>query len=96
MPIKDIEILGGTLYLNNDPIMTLGKYEIVEPEAQDFSVEEPKDLKLDWLKKEMTFTVENVQIKRNLLLSLLHGRKVTNNWLKQHGGVMTRKKGRNK
>ena len=45
---------------------------------------------------ECEFTVQNAVYNRNLLLSLLHGRKVTNNWLKQHGGVMTRKKERKK
>lgn len=28
-----------------------------------------------------------------VLLSLLMGRKITNNWLKMHGGVMRRKRG---
>jgi hypothetical protein len=45
---------------------------------------------------ECEFTVQNAVWDRNFLLSLLHGRKVTNNWLKQHGGVMTRNKGRRK
>ena len=35
-----------------------------------------------------TFTVK---AERNTLLSLLYGHKITNNWLKRHGGVMSRK-----
>ena len=93
MPTKDIEILSGTLYLNDEPIMTLDKCEIVEQEVEEFVVEEPKTLNIDWT-REATFTFENVQINRNILLSLWLGRKVTNNWLKQHGGVMTRKRGK--
>ena len=90
MPQKNIEILSGTLYLNNEPIMTLDKCEIVEQELQDFSVEEPKEINVNF-EKEITFTVKNSQFNRNTLLSLVHGRKVTNNWLKMHGGIMTRK-----
>ena len=35
-----------------------------------------------------TFTAK---INRLAMLSLLHGHKITNNWLKRHGGVMSRK-----
>lgn len=39
----------------------------------------------------------NVCFDRLAVLSLIHGRKITNNWLKMHGGAMTRKsKGRKK
>ena len=93
MPTKDLELLGGTLYLNNEPIMQLNKCDLVcEQQASDeFTVTEPKPINIDW-GKEITFTVQNVQINRNKLLSLIHGRKITNNWLKMHGGVMTRRK----
>lgn len=93
MPTKDIEILSGTLYLNDKPIMKLDKCEIVEQEVDEFVIEEPKTLNIDWT-REVTLTLENVKINRNALLSFVHGRKVTNNWLKQHGGIMTRKKGK--
>ena len=36
------------------------------------------------------------QINRLALLSLLSGMNVTNNWLKMHGGIMTRRGGRRK
>ena len=32
-----------------------------------------------------------VKVDRLALLSVLHGHKITNNWLKRHGGVMSRK-----
>ncbi len=44
--------------------------------------------------KSCSMQVDISYINRNLLLSLVHGRKVTNNWLKMHGGIMSRKKGR--
>lgn len=39
---------------------------------------------------EATFTLDTIDINRLTWLSLIHGRKVTNNWLKMHGGVMIR------
>lgn len=42
-----------------------------------------------------TATLEiTTKIDRNTYLSLLHGRKITNNYLKMHGGIMTRKPSR--
>ena len=38
--------------------------------------------------REITLTAH---VDRNTLLSFIHGRKITNNWLKIHGGVMSRK-----
>lgn len=35
-----------------------------------------------------TFTAE---VDRKAMLSLFYGHKITNNWLKRHGGVMSRK-----
>lgn len=35
----------------------------------------------------------DVIVNRNVVLSLLYGRPVTNNWLKMHGGIMWRKIG---
>lgn len=36
----------------------------------------------------LTLNIDNL-----VLLSLLMGRRITNNWLKMHGGVMRRKRG---
>ncbi len=39
-----------------------------------------------------TVTLEiSTKISRNAYLSLIFGQKVTNNWLKLHGGIMTRR-----
>lgn len=90
MPLKDIEILGGTLYLNDEPIMRVDKCDLVCEETEQ---EIAKKI-LNGKPPEITITLKNVKTNRNTFLSLFHGRKVTNNWLKIHGGVMTRKRGR--
>ena len=92
MPPKNIEILSGTLYLNDEPIMNIDKCDLV-CEEPIYANELPKAMKFSEPKE---VTIENVKINRNTLLSILLGRKVTNNWLKMHGGIMTRKKGRKK
>ena len=43
------------------------------------------------ISKEQTASFE-ITCERNDILSLVYGRKVSNNWLKMHGGVMSRKK----
>ena len=44
-----------------------------------------------------TATLEiNTKLNRNVYLSLIFGRKVTNNYLKMHGGIMSRKTTRKK
>lgn len=94
---KDIEIteiLSGTLYLNDEQIMKLDKCDLV-CEEPIYANELPKAMKFSEL-QEATIEMKNVKINRNTLLSLLFGRKITNNWLKMHGRVMTRKKGRKK
>lgn len=47
--------------------------------------------KLETTELEATVTIYDIDINRLTWLGLIHGRKVTNNWLKMHGGVMTRK-----
>lgn len=92
MPTKNMELVSGTLYLNNEPIMELDKCDLVcdEPIYAD---EIPKRIKFsEMMEGELELT--NVKVNRNALLSLLFGRKITNNWLKKHGGIMTRKKGK--
>lgn len=91
---KNIEILSGTLYLNDEPIMKLDKCEFCEDsiytDYTDYTDETSRDIRLS----EPTVGTIEMKIDRNFLLTLLYGRKVTNNWLKMHGGVMTRKKGK--
>ena len=92
MPPKDIkvtELLSGTLYLNNEPIMELDKCDLVCEEPIDAD-EIPEIIKFS--EQEVSLEMKNPIINRNALLSLLFGRKITNNWLKMHGGVMTRRR----
>ena len=83
---KNTEIKSFILYSNNEPI-ELDK-EFVCSETID-TTNMPKRLSSGTM--ECSF---EVSIDRNSMLSLLLGRPVTNNWLKNHGGVMTKKKGR--
>lgn len=85
---KNIEIKSATLYLNNEPIMELDR-ELVCATTID-TTNMPKILSSE---STMECSFETL-IDRNSMLSLLLGRPVTNNWLKNHGGVMTKKKGR--
>lgn len=52
--------------------------------------EQPKVFGMDFTKDTTTLEVK-FKMTRLALYSLLHGRKITNNWLKLHGGVMVRK-----
>ena len=40
--------------------------------------------------EELTVTFSDFRLKRNAMLSLMYGRKITNNYLKLHGGIMAR------
>lgn len=87
---KNIEIKSATLYLNNEPIMELDN-EFVCVETID-TTNMPKRLSSAGT---MEYSFE-ISIDRNSMLSLFLGRPVTNNWLKNHGGVITKKKGKRK
>lgn len=90
MPTKSAEFKNGTLYFGYPETgEKLGDINIVsgaisvEPESENIG--EPIQLG-----GEYTFTCD-CEIDRNVALSLVYGRRVTNNWLKMHGGVMSRK-----
>lgn len=40
--------------------------------------------------EKMGVTFSAFRLKRNAMLSLMYGKKITNNYLKLHGGIMTR------
>lgn len=88
MPTKNVQFTGGTLYFGNpetDEILgEINDVKEVKMEAEEPSV----DVKKFHLGGEATITVE---IDRNSILSIIYGEKITNNWLKMHGGVMSRK-----
>lgn len=84
---------GGTLYFGdvNDPEckLPIEECEVVETDEE---ITEPVEYYTD---KEGSFSSE-IKLDRNTWLSLLYGRKITNNWLKMHGGIMTRKTSRSR
>lgn len=88
MPIKNAQFTGGTLYFGNpetgEILGEISDIKEVKMEAEEPSV----DVKKIHLGGEATVTCE---IDRNSALSLIYGGKITNNWLKMHGGVMSRK-----
>ena len=83
----------GTLYFGdvNDPECKLPVAECKAIEA-DEEITEPVAYYMD---NEGSFLAE-IKLDRSTRLSLLYGKKITNNWLKMHGGIMTRKYSRRK
>lgn len=80
----------GILYFgDNEP------FEVTDViiEAEEFLEERgSKIMNFSHEKDSVEFTIDKSSINRNALLSLWYGRKVSNNWLKMHGGIITRKK----
>lgn len=67
-------------------------------EAKDIKIESVEPDDKTYVNQRFNFKPLNsgevsfdVQINRNQLLSLLTGKDITNNWLKMHGGIMTRR-----
>lgn len=60
--------------------------EIVETVELDMDF---RDRALNFPEK-LTVTFSDFRLKRNDMLSLMYGMKITNNYLKLHGGIMTR------
>ncbi len=81
MPPKNIELTSGTLYWSdvNVPIDE-GLIEVTESESIEPIIIQPKSAEIN-----LTATMDY-----HTWLSLLLGKRVTNNWLKMHGGVMRR------
>ena len=88
MPTKNVQFAGGTLYFGDpetDEILgEINDVKEVKMETEESSV----DTKKFHLGGEATITCE---FDRNSILSIIYGKKITNNWLKMHGGVMSRK-----
>lgn len=83
--------MNGVLYINGKKLgpcdLKQESMEFTDKQVINFPIKRSKQFNC-------TFTshVNRGTIKRNTLLSLFYGRKITNNWLKMHGGVMTRKR----
>lgn len=82
----------GILYFgDNEP------FEVADDIIEIKQFLEERDSKIRNLPHEkysVEFAINTNSINRNVLLSLWYGREVSNNWLKMHGGIMTRKKRR--
>ena len=84
----------GTIYIQKES----GGEKISVPEVAELKIEKPDEDTIEFptlLYREgsVEFDCKSV-INRNLLLRLLTGFPVTNNWLKMHGGIMSRTKRR--
>lgn len=74
----------GTLYFDGERVSEIQECDIEFEELEDVN----PIVKIIRESAEATF---ECKIHRSTFLSLVHGRKVTNNWLKMHGGIMTRR-----
>lgn len=84
MVVKE-RVVKGSLYFGGKKIAD--KCEgILETEC---SVNDPRKIAINFPKK-LRVTIGEFCISRNDRLSLIHGTKITNNWLKLHGGIMER------
>ena len=85
----------GVIYFNGKPIMVgeIPELDITlntEDEKEPAAYFHPDSNECSF---GMTLTYRNA---KKMCLSLIYGRMITNNWLKMHGGVMTRKIARRK
>ena len=84
----------GTIYIQKES----GGEKISVPEVAELKIEKPDEDTIEfptllYREDSVEFDCKSV-INRNLLLRLLTGFQVTNNWLKMHGGIMSRTKRR--
>lgn len=83
MVVKERHI--GALYIDGKKVADKCE-EIVETVELDMGF---RDRALNFPEK-LTVTFSDFRLKRNDMLSLMYGMKITNNYLKLHGGIMTR------
>lgn len=83
MVVKERHI--GALYIDGKKVADKCE-EIVETVELDMDF---RDRALNFPEK-LTATFSDFRLKRNDMLSLMYGMKITNNYLKLHGGIMTR------
>ena len=77
--------MDGQLYFRNKPV---GRFHEMNMTVENESLDDlPEHLSTSYSDK-MTF---DIRLNNLTVLSLLGGRRVTNNWLKMHGGVLIRK-----
>ena len=79
-------MVGGKLYINGAEVGEVPELLVVDtPMECDYRIRNT----LEW-----SLQLKAVKVDRLALLSLLYGRKITNNWLKMHGGIMVRNGGK--
>lgn len=83
MVVKERHI--GALYIDGKKVADKCE-EIVETVELDMDF---RDRALNFPEK-LTVTFSDFRLKRNDMLSLMYGMKITNNYLKLHGGIMER------
>lgn len=83
MAVKERYI--GSLYIDGKKVADKCE-EIVETVELDMDF---RDRALSFPEK-LTVTFSDFRLKRNDMLSLMYGMKITNNYLKLHGGIMVR------
>lgn len=77
--------MDGQLYFRDKPV---GRFHEMNMTLENESLDDlPEHLSTSYSDK-MTF---DIRLDSLTVLSLLSGRRVTNNWLKMHGGVLMRK-----
>lgn len=83
MAVKERHI--GALYIDGKKVADKCE-EIVELDMVDMDF---RDRAFNFPEK-LTVTISDFRLKRNDMLSLMYGIKITNNYLKLHGGIMAR------
>ena len=83
MAVKERHI--GALYIDGKKVADKCE-EIVELDMVDMDF---RDRALNFPEK-LTVTISDFWLKRNDMLSLMYGMKITNNYLKLHGGIVAR------
>ena len=79
-------MVGGKLYINGVEVGEVPELLVVDtPIECDYKIKNSM---------EGSLPLKAVKFDRLALLSLLCGRKITNNWLKMHGGIMVRNGGK--
>lgn len=79
----------GTLYIGGEPVGELKELKM------DVSLDDSKPMRVS-ATYSGSFTMKNIKINRLAMLSLIFGMRITNNWLKMHGGVMCRNGGKHR
>lgn len=87
---------GGEVYIDGSLVCTMAGIPEITDVMVTPLVEECERLGSIGESDPISITMKSVRIDTRQLLSLVFGRKITNNWLKMHGGIMVRNGGKKK